>query len=182
MFGSAYNTESMKEEIGVTPADEMVKHIRSKNILDILDGGHTDKYHAWLIDGTFTGLRSPSLVLAVFPTASGGFDLEFAEAINNGERAKSLQKLKQLSTSPGLEYVEEMQYGELVILGDLFLQAFGEQVLSESHMPSSMVIFEGSASVESVCLLCPKNIPPSVALRQMQTQAGYSRRNGHTKL
>lgn len=163
----------VEKQLPVDGALGAIKRTRSINLHGVINGldPYCRIYRPWLIDGEPTGLRNPSLAIAVFPTESGAFDLEVAESLlPHLSLEHYMREVAWLQISPDLEDAEDSMYGGTVITGDRELQEIGTKNLSGANLPSTIIIFDDLGSKKATYLLCPDSVPPSVGLRQIREQ------------
>lgn len=167
----------VQEQIRITFKEniDLTRQKYSKNIADILEEKiYTEQYIKWRLEGKNDSSANTNFVFAVFPRFSGLPDFEYAETLRKHRPVlEYLQKVATLDLPGDLKSLEEEKFSDQVIYGDLILPFYGRHILAGQLLPSSLLVFNDKNGSELVYLFSPSQIAPSVALRQMKTQASY---------
>lgn len=135
---------------------------------------HQVPYKTWLISGIANNLEGSSMAVALFSLGDGWFNLEYADfLLPHYPRAYYLKEIARLQMTPALAEKERRLYGSLVKTRGEELRRLEKGVFPSASLPSSMIIFGEPIDIAEVYLVCPAEIPPSVALGSLKKEISY---------
>lgn len=153
--------------------EEQLRYLRKANLERLMFGGHRELFAEWLVRGEAGEEIDPTGALAVFPVplSNGEIDVELQAIAADDLKPEDLyREVPGLTLSEGALAREAIEFADMPVTGEQML-GWAAPALIGSGLPVGIIVFSGFGRPvvdQSVRLLAPAIIPPSIVLRLCQ--------------